>query len=188
MILKKNKKKYFSGFSLLESMLAVFVVTGGMLVVITLISKSLVDSLDSRDQVIASLLAEEGIELVRNVRDNNWMSGVGSFDRNLDYTGYCRISRAFIYANGDTLTCGLGASVSNDYRMYLNESNGAYNHNSTGTVPTRYYRRIQINGSATTRTITSMVVWGSSFPALLTDCSTGNKCAYSQVSLNTWGE
>ena len=82
---EKNKRRFVfggrssvarrAGFSIAEVVVAVFVISTGLLAIISLIINSLNYSMLSRDQVIASQLAQEGIELVRNVRDNNIFNG-----------------------------------------------------------------------------------------------------------------
>lgn len=188
--MNKKEKTIFSGFSILEALLSVFVIMIGMLGVITMLSSSIKGSLDSKNQIIASLLAEEGIELVRNIRDNNWISSgeESSFDRGLVSSNLnCNIDRRFNYSAGNSLTCGSGTI----FRLFLDESTGAYTHDNSKT-PTNFYRRISVSlNGANARTITSVVTWGESdFPSLsgLAQCNTEEKCTYSQVILNKWGE
>src|SRR3989338_5479549 len=66
-----NKK----GFSIIEVIISVFVIAVGLVSIIGLIAGSLRESINSRNQTIAANLVQEGVELVRNVRDNNWASG-----------------------------------------------------------------------------------------------------------------
>ena len=68
------------GFSLMEALLATFLLSVGIVAVLSLMASSLRSSMVARDQEIATLLAQEGVELVRNVRDNNWADGNDSFN------------------------------------------------------------------------------------------------------------
>lgn len=63
----KRKK----GFSLMEVMAAMFVVTAGLVVVIELFSKGIINSGMDRDRIVAAGLAQEGLEIVKNIRDNS---------------------------------------------------------------------------------------------------------------------
>lgn len=70
-----NKRKGAkSGFTIIESLVAitilVVVVTGAMSAVQTGISSYTF----SKDQIIASYLAQEGFEQLRNIRDENWLN------------------------------------------------------------------------------------------------------------------
>lgn len=67
------------GESLVEVILAIFVVGIGVGVATTLIVTALESNNFSRDNLIAMNLATEGIEAVRSIRDSNWLKY--SFDR-----------------------------------------------------------------------------------------------------------
>lgn len=189
-----------SGFSFVEVLLSVFLVTAGLIVVVQLISKSLSQTLDIRNQIIAAELSQEGIELIRNIRDNNWLHESDSptpsstffyFPSSSD--SYCRIDQgySYVFPNGTNIGCGQGSDVS-AYELKLN-GNNFYVHN--GTTDTKFYRKISISydanpPNATRATITSMVVWGGASSSFQTidNCNTPNKCAYTQVTLGKWGE
>jgi len=67
-----NKK----GFSLLEVIIAIFVITIGIIGVANLISYSISGVAVAKSQIIAAALAQEGLEIVRNIRDSNWLAGI----------------------------------------------------------------------------------------------------------------
>lgn len=75
---QKLKKK--SGFTLLEVIVAIFILTVGVGGSFVLIQQTLSASLMVRSRLIATYLAQEGIEIVRNVRDNNWLDQRDSFE------------------------------------------------------------------------------------------------------------
>ena len=61
-----------SGFSIIEVMIAIFIFSMWMASIFMVISASLnVDKLN-KDQIIASNLASEQIEIIRNIRDDNY--------------------------------------------------------------------------------------------------------------------
>jgi prepilin-type N-terminal cleavage/methylation domain-containing protein len=71
-----NKYKN-SGFTLVEVMVAIFVFVVGITAVIYLIAKETSFVKTSDDRLTAVYLAQEGIELVRNIREENWINGRG---------------------------------------------------------------------------------------------------------------
>lgn len=67
-----NQKK---GFTLLEGILAIFIITLGVGGAYALISQTISFGGLSSQKLIATYLAQEGIEIVRNIRDTNWLEG-----------------------------------------------------------------------------------------------------------------
>ena len=76
----KNKffkiKKNIPGFSLIEMLAVIFIVAIGLVGVSQLVVQSLKAQTINRRTIIAYQLAQEGIELVRSIRDTNWRTGV----------------------------------------------------------------------------------------------------------------
>ena len=72
-------KKLFShskgkGFTLLEVMVAMMVIVVGLLASLFLIAFTISSGAADKDRIIAIQLAQEGIELIRNIRDDNgWL-------------------------------------------------------------------------------------------------------------------
>lgn len=64
------------GFTLIETVVAVTVLTFALGGPYLLAARSLHDTAYSREEVIASRLAEEGLELAHNIRDNNSAAAV----------------------------------------------------------------------------------------------------------------
>lgn len=60
---------------LLELIVALGVITTGVIGTVTLTTSSLASSTDTMNRVTATYLASEGIEAVRLTRDSNWLSG-----------------------------------------------------------------------------------------------------------------
>ena len=68
-----NRQHHRSGFSLVETLVAVALIFAAMAGPVTLIAHLLFSSSFSRNDLVAHTLAQEAIELVRAVRDNNEM-------------------------------------------------------------------------------------------------------------------
>ena len=191
--IKKDKiKNIKKGFSIMEAVISVFVVAVGLTATVSLIVSGLNHSIDSRNYIIASQLAQEGVELVRNLRDNNWAVGNVSFDNSAsgnfpvgagDWDN-CRIDKN----DTDVKSCNNGA----DHKKLYYNGNNFYVH--TAGAATKFQRKIELDfdtddaATANNLTVTSIVIWGSDFPAALADCNVSNKCVYAQSVLTRWGE
>jgi hypothetical protein len=70
-----ERSKNQRGFTLAETIAALFVFLVGIVAVMTLVSDTLRTSYKSAGKLTAIYLAQEGIEIVRNIRDENWING-----------------------------------------------------------------------------------------------------------------
>lgn len=176
MLQKFSKNKKYSGFSFIESILSVFLIATGMIAVMSLMASNLRDSMDSRDQIVATLLSQEGVELVRNIRDNNWAQEQPTFTGFPGEIGDCIID------NISGISCGPGS-----FPLNFDASDG-YNH--TSGANTKFRRRIRFtNVSSDSVTVISSVTWNNTAPPLdPDDCNLSSKCAYTQTTLTKWGE
>lgn len=193
--LRKNfQTKSRRGFSLGEVLLAGFVLTTGLLATSALMVKSLKNSFETRDTIIAVELAQEGVELVRNVRDNNLAAGGTGFAA-FGNDKHCRIDY------DDTVTSMLDCTTSQGSapRYTLQYSGGFYQHNNTSAE--RFFRYIYINnagsGSEIKYLVRSFVYWGGGASGTFklvdagvngntVNCIVAKKCVYTEVNLTNW--
>jgi len=112
---KENK-----GFTLIEAMVALVLVTlaVGPLLVLSTTTVNVASRIENN--LIAANLAQEGIEVVRNIRDTNWINDL-AFDNNLP-TGTWRIEWRTV--SGGLLTLGSNPVLKKDSGLY-NYSSGA---------------------------------------------------------------
>ena len=125
--------KFKAGFSLMEILVVLFIVSTAMLGIVSLIIQNIQVQSINKNNLIASSLAQEGIELIRNVRDINWKNG-DDFDTNLS-DGFYRID----YRGGIPTYDNSAAKI------YL--KNGLYVHDSgseSGLTPTVFSRQIAV--------------------------------------------
>ena len=80
------------GFTLIETIVAIFLLTVGVVGSFSLMQKVTSFASITSSQLVASYLAQEGIEIIRNIRDTNylehqaWDAGIGAgADFRLDY-------------------------------------------------------------------------------------------------------
>ena len=171
-------------------MLAAFVLTIGLTAVVALIGNSLKNSFETRDTIIAVGLAQEGVELVRNVRDNDFVTSCGDGTCNDGFTVFsndkhCRID----YTDAtDNLDCA--SSVGSLSRYRLQYANNFYQHNSG--ADSRFSRYVYINYSQTDNEalVRSFVYWGGLFTppsnGSAAQCTVAKKCVFTEIKLTSW--
>ncbi len=71
----KSIKKKSAGFTLLEMIVATSILISGVLVVYASSAQLLAYTYNNQYRLVASYLAQEGVEVVRNIRDKNWVNG-----------------------------------------------------------------------------------------------------------------
>lgn len=129
----KSKK----GFGLIEMIVGVAIVSIGVVGTFSMISRFSYQSQVIRDSFIASNLAQEGIEMVKNIRDTNILTSY-PWNENLTHCqGGCEID----YTGNDLL------SWSGDGRYLYLGSDGTYKYISSpgaNDIKTYYRRRITI--------------------------------------------
>lgn len=70
---RRDKTRYApNGFSLIEIITILFIVSLGLVGILSLIIQNIQSQSYNKDNLIAYQLAQEGVELIRAVRDSNW--------------------------------------------------------------------------------------------------------------------
>jgi len=73
---KKSHANFLTGFTLLETIVALGIILGGITGAFGLAIKGLSIASVSKNKLIAANLAQEGVELVRRIRDNNTIADI----------------------------------------------------------------------------------------------------------------
>ena len=182
-----------TGFTLLETLIAVTIVTLAVAAPLFTASRSTVAIQLAQNQITASYLAQEGIEYVRRMRDDEFLSAFQAGGANISSVAWSNFlnagSGASIYwcrtsvaPNGActldpfrTMNSGSGFSISycaNGTCPPLYLTNGVYTEQSNGTA-TPYTRTIQaVDVSSTDEKIISTVTWnfhGTPYAVTVTD-------------------
>src|SRR3989344_8747359 len=72
------------GFTLLETVVALGLIFSAMVGPVTLATRGIFFAKFSKNKLVAANLAQEGIELIRKMRDDNALSNPGQWDDDLD--------------------------------------------------------------------------------------------------------
>lgn len=168
-----NHRRLPSGFTLIEAMIAVSILALSVAGPLIGASRAIVLAQISRDQLIATYLAQEGIEYIRAMRDDAYLNAYkanGSTVSSSAWVDFTSGSNAWSITQCVGTPCtldparsmGYGSTLSlNAYTgnapLYLN--NGIYTQQAVGTK-TAFTRTIQANDvSATEEVATSTVSW-----------------------------
>lgn len=162
-----------SGFTLIETMVAITIMTLATLAPFAAVQQVIRATSLSRDQLIASSLAQEAIEYVRFVRYTNWLQtegqGLGGYVplRGLNGTSgpnctggrLCTVDARIAPYSGGTLqgveACG-APSQSVCSKLHLT-SEGLYTQSATGNTPTVYTRSLTVSDTSASGYVTVSV-------------------------------
>jgi prepilin-type N-terminal cleavage/methylation domain-containing protein len=72
---KIKQKKNQQGFTLLETLVAIFILTLSITGPVYISSVAFKNTIESRDNISAQYLAEEVVEVIKNIRDKNALTG-----------------------------------------------------------------------------------------------------------------
>jgi hypothetical protein len=135
-MLKCLNVKMNKGFTLMEAIVAIFVITTGLVGVLSLVSQTISASTFSKDKLIAAYLAQEGIEIVRNIRDTNWLQSL-SWNNGLGAGEY-----EAAYQDSSLTSCPSICDYDHNLR-FLKIDGGFYGYPLSGTE-TKFKRKITI--------------------------------------------
>lgn len=155
------------GFTLVETLVAITVVVTAMVGPLYAVQQSLNASRTAREQLIASSLAQEGVEYVRAIRDSNYLyflrtGGARSWLAGLDGTGgsvNCITATCVIDPTQDMQNAVTRTSTPSP--LYLSSTN-LYTQVAVVPTPTKYTRTVlltPVSGSVTEMTVTVVVSW-----------------------------
>ncbi len=183
---QKNMKD--SGFTLVETLVAISIFTLSILALLSVISQGIANTTYAKNKIIASYLAQEGIEYVRNIRDTYVMyngadSSAGWSNFRSKLTGaQCQASNGCYF--GDLTTADFSNQVepiiglpmtncgSTCPNLLYDSASGKYGYTASGTTATSpFIRTIKINlvgGGVNEIQILSTVSWtqGSGTPSI----------------------
>lgn len=125
-------KKQEKGFTVIEMVIAIVLLSVAVIGVYNAFSRILIVTAGINDNFIAAYLAQEGVEIARNIRDNNWIAGA-------DWNDKFSVCNPDCIAEYDS-TIFQGWTGQN---LYLT-SDGFYTYTQTGNTETKFKRKISI--------------------------------------------
>lgn len=170
------------GFTLVESLVAIAILSISILGTYTAVQNSLQFSTIAKDQITAFYLAQEGMEFIKNVRDENalwsinsvansglprsWIYGLSSATTDPCWYGgsgtgqkTCTIDSNVGFDNAGVVSCGGGFGSCANIKQ--DTTTGLFGYSSGGTwVATNFKREIQFTqNSANEVVVTISIIW-----------------------------
>ena len=155
----RNNKK---GFTLLEIIVVVYIFSIGILAMYRILPGIINATTIDSSKVAAIYLAQEGIEIVRNVRDSNWLQVPANWDNGFD-TAVCGNGCEVDYRCLVDEDPKLGTGVGGCFRPYSSSDylkigpDGFFNH--INGIDTKFLRKITVVSDVTSATVTVDVLW-----------------------------
>ncbi len=128
-----NKK----GFTLVETLVAIGVLSMSILATFTTVQSGLQNSTNAKDQITAFYLIQDAMEFIKNKRDQNalnsvsgistaWLSGLSAIPSDPCYFGkICRID-SFVGGSASIVDCSVDGSVCQNLRKNTNSGSSTF--------------------------------------------------------------
>ena len=157
------QQKNHKGFTLIETLVSILIFSAALLSLMAIAGKGIGETEVAKEETVAHYLAQEGLEVVRNVRDTNYLNSAAwdaNFGTMCAYPNTCNVSY-----NGGTSTPTLETCTSNC--QVAENANGQFV-DAPGSGYSPYTRKIYVTGTIApgqTATgeykVTSVVTWTS---------------------------
>ncbi len=132
------------GFTIIEMVISIFILTIAIVGVFTAFMMITILTADAANQLTGTYLAQEGMEIVRNIRDTNWLKLNAGTTTGVTWVDGLNVGACSNDVTGceADYTSTIMSGNSNQY-LYLN-SNGFYNYDDTTGTKTNFKRKITI--------------------------------------------
>jgi prepilin-type N-terminal cleavage/methylation domain-containing protein len=157
-------KKNFNnkGFSIIEIIAALAVIAIGFIGVLSLSVQNTRVQYTNKNTLIAAHLAQEGLELVRNLRDDNFLDPSKAWYVGFAFKG--TYSTSTIYFDGTKIATTSVADINDANAVLKLDPSGYYVHGGTGT--STIFRRIIVaknnnttDATASSTNVSCLVQW-----------------------------
>jgi prepilin-type N-terminal cleavage/methylation domain-containing protein len=144
LIIHKNMNK--KGFTLIEMVVSVFLITVAVVGVVQITTKYIQQTKFEKESYVAALLGQEGIEIIKNIRDTNWVDVDPTWNNGLTTcSAGCEIDMTF-NAETPVFTAWSAPGTS----LYIENSTKLYKYISSpgvNDVKSIYTRKITIDSA-----------------------------------------
>lgn len=135
-----KRKREMSGFTLVETLVALFIFSVSILTVMSALSQGITSTIYAKDKIVAEYLSQEGIEYFRNIRDTamlyatdkvvSWEKLTTQLNDSCGTTG-CYFGNDENYFSVPPLTTGIITSCGGECPYFNYDSlSGMYNYNT----------------------------------------------------------
>jgi prepilin-type N-terminal cleavage/methylation domain-containing protein len=150
----QKKKNFQKGFTLIEMLVVIVIVGIGLVGALSFFNINLSNQSEGKNELIAAGLAQEGADLVRNIRDYNTLNG-NAWNLNLD-AGTCLID----FNSVDSSTASVRHKCSGAGPAVCLDTSGRYYQCANGN--TIFTRTVTISSvDASSMKIECKVVWNN---------------------------
>lgn len=156
-MISNAKQKLKKGFTLIETLIAVFLLVMAVAGPLTIASRSLSIAVVAKDKITAYYLAQDAIEYVRWIRDTNLLKGEASWSAGFDGT---RNDHTISIGNPDCVSASgadachvdsfqdrideCGAAGCPPLRFRYNASGGSFSTSGSGATGIEFTREVRI--------------------------------------------
>lgn len=156
----KSLNRYNDGFTLVESIVAIFILLIAIVMPMAVVARALFTANYAQDQITAVYLAQEGVELIRNVRDNNVLSGGALWDQG-SLSGCYTESGCYVDSVHNVNIVNVCAGVC-PYVQEDNSGGTSWYGNDTNWSNTKYIRTVRLSKMSDYEIkVNSTVVWAT---------------------------
>lgn len=155
-----NEKRYLAGFTLIEIIISISILSFGILLIYSAFSLVIISTYNISSRFTAAHLAQEGVEIAKNIRDNNFINNTVPWSAGL------LVSPCDSGCQADYKTYNQLIAYNN---AFLGLNNDGFYSYDTGSSPTTFKRKIiisPVSGTSDALNVTVLVTWsyrGQSF-------------------------
>lgn len=152
----RKVNKLNRGFTLVETLVAISIFTSSIIVLMSVLSQGISNTTYARNKMIASYMAQEGIEYIRNMRDTYTLyydidpaKGWNKFTTNMSPCGSANGCNFDDSLSSFDITSLQGMNIhqctGNNCSLFYDSTNGAYTYNHSTGIDSGFTRTIKID-------------------------------------------
>lgn len=141
------------GFTIIEIIVVFFVISMGLIGVLSLIVQNIQAQRIGKNELVASQLAQEGLELTRNIRDMNWITAGNAWSQDISNGG------TYVFAidyNGRSSINPVSGPSDSTAKLKIDAS-GFYSH--SGLTDSIFNRAITVTDNGDYLDVQSEIEW-----------------------------